>query len=71
MFVILGLFVDDSILFSNNIPLLNTTKMELSQAFDMANNGELDYCLKMHAHQNRTNKTIHINQDPPIWDGKL
>lgn len=71
MFVILGLFVDDSILFLNNIPLLNTTKMELSQAFDMANNGELDYCLKIHAHQNRTNKTIHINQDPPIWDRKL
>jgi hypothetical protein len=37
MFVILGLYVDDSILFLNNIPLLNTTKMELSQAFDMGN----------------------------------
>jgi hypothetical protein len=71
MFVILGLYVDDSILFMNNIPLLNTTKMELLEAFDMTNNGELDYCLEIHDHQNRINKIIHINQDPPIWDGKL
>jgi hypothetical protein len=68
MFVILGFYVDDSILVFNNIPFLNTTKMDLFQAFNMTNNGEFHYCLWIQVHKNRTNKTIHVNQEKYILE---
>jgi hypothetical protein len=75
--VILGLYVDDSILVFNNITFLNTTKMEQLQTFDMTNNGELHYFLGIQVNQNRSDMPTHINQEKyigkalTIWDGKL
>jgi hypothetical protein len=50
MFIILGFYIDGSISVSNNIPFLNTTKMELFQAFEMTNNGEFHYYLDIQVH---------------------
>jgi hypothetical protein len=61
--VILGLYVDDSILVFNNITFLNTIKMEQLQTFDMTDNRELHYCLRIQVHQNRLDMPTHINQE--------
>jgi hypothetical protein len=66
--VILGLYVDDSILILNNITFLNTTKMEQLQTFDMIDNRELHYCLGIQVHQNRSNMPTHINQEKYILE---
>jgi hypothetical protein len=42
-FVFLGLYVDDSILVSNNFDFFKIVKIEYSQAFEMIDNGELHY----------------------------
>jgi len=68
MFIILGFYVDGSISISNNIPFLNTTKMELFQAFEMTNNGKFHYYLDIQVHWNRPNKTNHINQEKYILE---
>ncbi len=53
MFVILELYVNDFVLVFDNIPFLNISNKELSQALDMINNGELRYYLSIHVHWNR------------------
>lgn len=45
-FFILGLYVNDSILVSNNLVFLNNIKTQLSKDFKMRDNGELHYYFK-------------------------
>lgn len=42
-FIILGLYVDDQILVSNDLTFLDTINKEFSSSFEMIDNGELQY----------------------------
>lgn len=44
-FVLLGFYVDNQILVSNNADFLTTIKKEFSSSFEMIDNGELKYWL--------------------------
>ena len=62
----LALLVDDVILYSNNITLLNHTKKVLSQQFELKFFGAVHYCLGLQVIRNRENKTIHLSQQKYI-----
>lgn len=67
-YVILALYVDNAILFSNNLDLLKHTKKILSQQFEMKDYGEVHYCLGIQVVCNRENRTIYLNQQRNIED---
>lgn len=51
--LIVAIYVDDIVMLSNNLVVLNLAKSELSTAFDMTDGGPLHYCLG-----------IHVSKDP-------
>ena len=60
--IIVTLYVDDFLIFSNNIEATTNLKRQLSKRFDMKDLGEAQYCLGIQIIRNRKEKTISINQ---------
>ena len=52
-FVIIALYVDDILIISNNIEMVNEEKQLLSERFEMVDQGELHYILGMSVHRDR------------------
>jgi len=59
-FVILCLYVNDCILAKNDRSFLTTTKVELSNEFDMAGNGCIGYSLGIQVYQNSKKGEIYL-----------
>lgn len=60
--MIVALYVDDIILASNNIDVLQIEKEELKKKFEMEDQKEVHYCLGMTIKRQRRNKIMVINQ---------
>jgi hypothetical protein len=54
--------VDDSIIISNSLDFLTSVKNDLSQKFEMTDNGELEYCLGIQVTRDRAARTITLSQ---------
>ena len=61
-FVIIALYVDDILLFSNNSEMLKREKLALAKRFDVEDLGELHYVLGMCVKRNRGLRTLSISQ---------
>ena len=61
-FVILGVYVDDIIPFSNNPALLKAEKAALCERFEMIDQGEIHHLLGMSIKRDRENRTLMISQ---------
>lgn len=61
-FVIIALYVDDILLFSNNDALLNQEKQTLSEKFAIVDQGDIHYILGMSVKRGRANIIISVIQ---------
>ncbi|CAI7772091.1 unnamed protein product [Closterium sp. NIES-53] len=61
--LVLLLYVDDFILFSDSKDLIREVKQRLGEEFAMRDLGPVTYYLGMHVDRNRANGTIHLYQD--------
>ena len=62
LIMIMAVYVDDTILSSNDLKLLLSEKKRLSERFDMDDRGEIHYVLGMEVKRDRENKTMTISQ---------
>lgn len=69
-FVILTLWVDDIMVFSNNMDMMIREKRELNTRFDITDQGEVHYILGMLVQRRRDHKTLTISQ-PKYVEGIL
>ncbi len=69
-FVILALYVDDILWFSNNTGMLKKEKEALAKRFKVDDMGEVSYVLGMSVKRNRETRTLMINQ-PKYLEGVL
>ena len=60
--MIIAVYVDDTILASNNMDALNEEKRRLSRKFEMDDRGEVHYVLGMSVKRNRNLKILTIDQ---------
>ncbi len=60
--MIIAVYVDDTILLSNDSELLLLEKKRLSERFDMDDRGEIHYVLGMEVKRDRKSKTMTISQ---------
>ena len=60
--MIIAVYVDDIVLASNDIEMLNAEKARLNEQFDMEDLGEIHYCLGMSVKRDRAAKITTINQ---------
>ena len=65
-FVILSLYVDDSLLAENNLEYVKTVKSWLSKSFDMKDMGEVDYILGVKIQRDRSKKILSLSQETYI-----
>lgn len=61
-FIILVLYVDDILLASSNVKLLNDTKAILSKNFEMKDLGEAHYVLGIETIQDRSKRLLRLSQ---------
>ena len=61
-FIILGVYVDDIVVVSNNTAMLETEKKKLSARFEMADHSEIHYLLVMLIKRDRDTKTLTMSQ---------
>ena len=61
-FIFLILYVDDILLASSDVSLLQETKKFLSSNFDMKDLGEASYVLGIEIHRNRTKYALGFSQ---------
>ena len=61
-FVIISVYVDDVILASNDLDLLNEEKNSLAQNFEMVDQGEINYILGMAVKRDRERGILRIDQ---------
>jgi hypothetical protein len=61
-FVLLGLYVDESIVVNDNKFFLHDIKFELSHAFEIIDIGPIEFCLRIQVMGNVTNHSIHLSQ---------
>ena len=61
-FVFLSLYVDDLLIVSNDISILKEEKESLKRAFEMEDQGEINFCLGMSVRRDRKNKRMFISQ---------
>lgn len=59
--MILTLYVDDAIIVSNSLSLLQETKQYLFKEFEMVDMGPLQYFLGIQVQRNMTTITIHLH----------
>ena len=69
-FIILALYVDDILLFSNNIDMLTKEKITLGKRFKVEDQDEVHYVLGMSVKRNRKSRTLSISQ-PKYLEGIL
>lgn len=69
-FVILSIHVDDILLFSNNVDMLNEEKLSLGTRFKIEDLGEVNYVLGMLVKRDRKSRTLTISQ-PKYLEGIL
>lgn len=62
VFLVLGLYVDDILLLSNQLPELNHAKRELSQTFPLTDGGELSYCLGIQVKRDHQKGVITLSR---------
>ena len=62
-FVILSLWVDDILLFSNNMTMMREEKKQLHERFVVLDQGEVHYALGMLIQRDRIQRTMTINQE--------
>ena len=60
--VLIAVYVDDSIICSNRIAVLNAEKRHLSERFEMDDRGEIHYILGMSVRRDRANRVLTIDQ---------
>ena len=60
--VIVGVYVDDTILMSNSTEVLNAEKKRISSRFAMEDRGEIHYLLGMEVKRDRKNRVLTISQ---------
>ena len=60
--IIIALYVDDTIIASNDINTLKEEKLNLSQRFEMDDRGELHYLLGMCVKRDRKKKILTVDQ---------
>ena len=60
--LIIALYVDDLLIFSNEMAELQELKMQMCKRFEMTDLGEVRYCLGLEISRDRTNRTIKIGQ---------
>ena len=59
---IVGLYVDDLLLFGNDLVELNDLKSRLKNAFEMVDMGDASYCLGLEITRDREAKTVQLSQ---------
>ena len=59
----MSLYVDDILLATNDIELLNKVKIELSEKFEMKDMGEAFYVLGIQIFRDRKSRILSINQE--------
>jgi hypothetical protein len=64
--VFLVLYVDDTLLIGNNIPLLEDVKSSLRKSFSMKDLGEASYILGIKIYRDRSKRLIGLSQDTYI-----
>ena len=69
-FVLLSLHLDDILLFSNEVAMLNEEKISLGRRFDVEDLGEVNYVLGMLVKRDRKLRTLTISQ-PKYLEGIL
>ena len=62
LIMIIAVYVDDTILLSNDTDLMLLEKKRLSECFEMDDRGEIHYILGMEVKRNREEKTMTISQ---------
>ena len=60
--MIIAVYVDDTVLLSNNINVLRSEKAKISQRFSMDDRGEIHYILGMEVKRDRENRVMTISQ---------
>ncbi|KAM6566372.1 hypothetical protein CsatA_025500 [Cannabis sativa] len=65
-YIFLVLYVDDILLASSDLSLLNETKNFLSSNFDMKDLGEASYVLGIEIHRDRNRKVLGLSQEAYI-----
>ena len=66
--IIVAVYVDDLLIFSNSMRMLLNLKAELSKRFEMKDLGEVHFCLGIQVIRNREQRTIRISQTKYIED---
>ena len=66
--VLLALYVDDLIIATNNLKVMEETKSSLSTKFKMTDLGELTYYLGIQINMDRATRTVTLNQSKYILD---
>ena len=61
-FVIIAIYVDDMLFFSNNVDMLEREKSAIGKRFHIEDLGELHYVLGMSVKRNRRLRTLSISQ---------
>ena len=69
-FLILAVWVDDILMFSNNIDMLTDEKVSLGSGFKVEDLGEMHYILGMYVKCNRKSRTLSLSQ-PKYLEGIL
>jgi len=66
--ILIGLYVDDLILISNDLKFLNAHTQLLSSSFSMTDNLDLSYILGIQVRRDRTKKELYLSQPKYIND---
>lgn len=68
LLILLGLYIDDLILISNDLKFLSATKAIISQHFSMIDNNNIKYILGVQIRRDRAKRTLTLSQDKHILD---
>ena len=66
--LVIALYVDDLLIFTNRIKELEELKKHLKERFDMKDLGDTHYCLGIQILRDRSKKQVRINQSKYIED---
>jgi hypothetical protein len=64
--LIIAVYVDDNLILSDSLDLINKTKKELSSRFEMTDLGDVNWILNMEVTRNRPKRTIRLSQSQYI-----
>ena len=68
VFILIGVYVDDTILCCNNLKYLVSEKEKISSKFEMDDRGEVNFILGMTVKRDRENRTLTISQKTYLSD---